>query len=96
MKQFEKVKKELTKNGIDWVLGTETGWSDNSLIFDGEDCKTLLYVEVEDGKLLLSYYDLFEEGEYSPIFDSVNEETTTSFRGVQNSVKDLLTDLNLI
>ena len=34
MKHFEKVKKELTKNGIDWELGTDTGWSNYSLIFD--------------------------------------------------------------
>ena len=97
MKKFEEVKKELTENGIDWVLGTETGWSGNSLIFDGGDCKILLYVEEdENGGLELIYHDLFEEGEYSPIFDNTNEETTTSYRGVQSSVKDLLNDLNLI
>jgi hypothetical protein len=97
MKHFEDVKKELTKGGIDWVLGTETGWSDNSLIFDGGDCKILLYVEEDEkGNLSLIYHDLFEEGEYSPIFDNTNEETTTSYRGMSSSVKDMLKKLDLI
>jgi len=97
MKHFKKVKKELTKNGIDWELGTKTGWSKNSLVFDGGDCKILLYVkEDEKGKLDLCYYDLFEKGEYSPIFDGVNKETTTSHRGNKTSVSSMLKDLNLI
>ena len=79
MKYFEEVKKELTENGIECQLGTETGWSENSLIFDGGYCKILLYVEQdENGGLSLISHDLFEEGEYSPIFDNTNEETTTS------------------
>ena len=97
MKHFEDVKKELTKGGIDWVLGTETGWSDNSIIFDGGDCKILLYVEEDEkGNLSLTYHDLFEEGEYSPLFDNTNEETTTSYRGTMTSVRSMLLDLDLI
>ena len=97
MKHFEDVKKELTKGGIDWVLGTETGWSDKSIIFDGGDCKILLYVEDDEkGNLSLIYHDLFEEGEYSPIFDNTNEETTTSYRGTDTSVKSMLKNLELI
>jgi hypothetical protein len=94
---MNKVKKILDKNGIEWELGSNTGWSDDSLIFDGGDCKILLYVkEDENGKLDLCYYDLFEKGEYSPIFDSVNKETTTSHRGNSNSVSGMLKDLNLV
>lgn len=97
MKHFKKVQDQLTKNDIDWELGKESDWSDNSLIFDGGDCKILLYVkEDEKGKLDLCYYDLFEKGEYSPIFDSVNKETTTSHRGNSTSVNKMLKDLNLI
>jgi hypothetical protein len=97
MKHFEKVKKELTKNGIDWELGTETGWSNYSLIFDGDDCKILLYVgEDNNGDMFLSYYDLFVKGEYSPIFNSKNKETSTSHRGSETSVEGMLNDLNLI
>ncbi len=94
---FEKVKKQLEKFEIDFELGSETGWSDNSLIFDGGDCKILLYVcEDDNGKLWLDYYDLFEEGEYNIIFDCENESTTTSHRGGEKSVKKMLKDLNLI
>ena len=97
MKHFKKVQDQLTKNDIDWELGKESDWSDDSLIFDGGDCKILLYVkEDEKGKLDLCYYDLFEKGEYSPIFDSVNKETTTSHRGNSTSVNKMLKDLNLI
>jgi len=97
MKYFEKVKNELEKNGFDCVLGTDTGWSENSLIFDGGDCKILLYVkEDEEGKLFLDYYDLFEEGEYNVIDDCENEETTTSHRGCEKSVKKMLKDLDLV
>jgi hypothetical protein len=97
MVHLEKVKNELNKNGIEFELGTETGWSDDSLIFDGGDCKILLYVkEDEKGKLDLCYYDLFEKGEYSPIFDSVNKETTTSHRGNKTSVSEMLNDLELV
>ena len=97
MKHFKKIQDQLTKNNIDWELGKESDWSDNSLIFDGGDCKILLYVkEDEKGKLDLCYYDLFEKGEYSPIFDSVNKETTTSHRGNSTSVNKMLKDLNLI
>lgn len=95
MKYFEKVKNELDKNGVIWEEGKESGWGDDSLILEGGDCKILLYVLEENGKLVLSYNDLFEEGEYSPIFDSVNKETTTSFRGSRKSVKSMLNDLNL-
>lgn len=93
---IQKVKKELDKNGIEWEEGKDKGWSDNSIIFDSGDCKILLYVNEENGKMELSYNDLFEEGEYSPIFDSVNEETTTSYRNTTKSVKSMLKDLNLI
>jgi hypothetical protein len=97
MKHLEKVKKELTKSGIDWELGSENGWSENSLTFDGGYCKILLYVEEdEDGFLSLIYHDLFEEGEYSPLFDNTNEETTTSYRGTSTSVRSMLLDLDLI
>ena len=97
MKHFKKIQDQLTKNNIDWELGKESDWSDNSLIFDGGDCKILVYVkEDEKGKLDLCYYDLFEKGEYSPIFDSVNKETTTSHRGNKTSVNGMLKDLNLI
>ncbi len=94
---FEKVKEQLEKFEIDFELGTDTGWSEDSLIFDSGDCKILLYVkEDEDGKLFLDYYDLFEEGEYNVIDDCENEETTTSHRGGTNSVKKMLKDLDLI
>ena len=97
MKYFENVKTELTNNGIDFELGSKTDWSDDSLIFDGGDCKILLYVkEDENGDLFLDYYDLFEEGEYNVIDDCENEETTTSHRGCEKSVKKMLKDLNLI
>ena len=97
MKHFKKVQDELTKNEIDWSLGNESGWKDNTLIFDGGDCKILLYVkEDKNGKLDLSYYDLFEEGDYSPIFDEEVEETTTCHRGNSTSVKKMLKDLNLL
>ncbi len=96
MTNIKIVQEELTKNGIDWVLGNETGWDDKSLIFDGGDCKVLVYVNEDvNGKLSLSYYDLFEEGEYSPIFDSVNKETTTSHRGISDSVTSMLKELDL-
>ena len=97
MKLIKKVQDQLTKNDIDWELGNKSDWSDDSLIFDGGDCKILVYVkEDEKGKLDLCYYDLFEKGEYSPIFDSVNKETTTSHRGNSTSVNKMLKDLNLI
>ena len=96
-KHYEKVKEQLEKFEIDWDNGTDTGWSENSLIFDGGDCKILLYVcEDEKNKLWLDYYDLFEEGEYNIIFDCENESTTTSHRGGEKSVKKMLKDLNLI
>ena len=57
MKHFKKIQDQLTKNNIDWELGKESDWSDNSLIFDGGDCKILLYVkEDEKGKLDLFCY----------------------------------------
>jgi len=96
-KLIEKVKDQLEKFEIDWEEGKESGWSEDTLIFEGGDCKILLYVkEDEKEKLFLDYYDLFEEGEYSPIFDSVNKETTTSHRGGEKSVKKMLKNLNLI
>ena len=94
---FDKVTNQLDKLEIDWNPGTDTGWSDNSIVLDSNDEKILVYVcEDEKGKLWLNYYDLFEEGEYSIIFDSINEETTTSERGGCNSVKKMLKDLDLI
>lgn len=96
-KLIEKVKDQLEKFEIDWEEGSKTDWNENSLIFDGGDCKILLYVkEDEEGKLFLDYYDLFEEGEYNIIDDCENEETTTSHRGCEKSVKKMLKDLNLI
>ena len=96
-KLIEKVKDQLEKFEIDWEEGSKTDWNENSLIFDGGDCKILLYVkEDEKEKLFLDYYDLFEKGEYSPIFDGVNKETTTSHRGCEKSVKKMLKNLNLI
>ena len=83
MKYFEKVKKELTDNNIDWVLGSETDWNENSLIFDGGDCKILLYVKEDDnGKMFLDYYDLFEEGEYNIIAVSYTHLTLPTNREV--------------
>jgi hypothetical protein len=97
MKHFEKVKKELTKNGIDWELGTKTGWSKYSLVFDGGDCKILLYVGKDNNdNMSLSYYDYFVGNEYSPIFDCMVQESSTNHRGSKSSVKDMLNDLNLI
>lgn len=96
MKELKKVQRVLDKKGIWWKLGSETGWGDDSLVFDGGDCKILLYVINKDGKMVLSYYDLFEEGEYSPIFDSKIEETTTSFRGTRKSISSMLKDLDLV
>jgi len=99
MKNIEKVKNTLDKYGIEWELGSDTGWRDNSLIFDGGDCKILVYVKEDrekEGGLYLEYYDLFQEGEYSPIFDKVIDETTTSHRGVRKSVSRMLKDIGLI
>lgn len=99
VKQIEKVKLVLDKYGIEWELGSDTGWRDNSLIFDGGECKILVYVKEDfekKGGLYLEYYDLFQEGEYSPIFDEVIEETTTSFRGVRKSISQMLKDIGLI
>ena len=59
MVHLEKVKNQLNKNGIEFELGTETGWSDNTLIFDTGDCKILVYVNDVEGEMVLSYYDLF-------------------------------------
>lgn len=96
-KHFEKVKEQLDELNINWELGIDTGWSDNSLVLESNDEKFLVYVnEDEKGKLFLDYYDLFEEGEYSVIFDSINEETTTSERGSCSSVEEMLNDLELI
>jgi hypothetical protein len=90
MKKIEDVKNELTQKGIEFENGNTKGWSENSLIIDGGDCKVLVYVDEE-----LVYHDLFEEGEYSEIFDSVNEETTTSYRGTCETVDELITELEL-
>lgn len=84
------VKNELTQRGIEFENGNDKGWSENSLIIDGGDCKVLVYVNDQ-----LNYHDLFEEGEYNEIFDSVNEETTTSYRGSCTTIDELLNDLNL-
>ena len=95
MKHLKKVQDELTKNNISWELGNEYGWSDNSLIFEGGDCKVLLYVnEDEKGKMDLCYYDLFEKGEYNYMTDKINRSTTTSHRGNTTSVKEMLKDVN--
>ena len=99
MLQLEKVKSVLDKHNIEWELGSETGWSDDSLIFDGGDCKILVYVKEDrdkKGGMFLSYYDLFVEGDYSPIFDSRIKETTTSHRGNRKSVSQMLKDIGLI
>ena len=96
MKQIEKVKNVLNKNEIVWSEGKESGWNDNTLIFEGGDCKILVYVLDDNGKLLLNYYDLFLKGEYSPIFDCKVKETTTSFRGKKKSISSMLKYLNLI
>jgi len=96
MKNLNEVKKVLDKNLIEWEEGKESGWSEDTLIFEGGDCKILLYVLNEDGKLKLSYFDLFVKGEYSPIYDCKVKETTTSFRGSKKSVNSMLKDLNLI
>lgn len=96
MVHLEKVKNQLNKNGIEFELGTETGWSDNTLIFDTGDCKILVYVNDVEGEMVLSYYDLFVKGEYSPIFDCKVKETTTSHRGNKTSITEMLDDLELI
>ena len=101
MKHLEKVKNQLNKNGIEFELGTETGWSDNTIIFDGSneflgDCKILVYVNDVEGEMVLSYYDLFVKGEYSPIFDCKVKKTTTSHRGTKTSITEMLDDLELI
>jgi hypothetical protein len=96
MVHLEKVKNQLNKNGIEFELGTETGWSDNTLIFDTGDCKILVYVNDVEGEMVLSYYDLFVKGEYSPIFDCEVKETTTSHRGTKTSITEMLDDLELI
>ena len=95
MKHLERLKKGLKKVGIEFELGTETGWSDNTLIINEGDCKVLIYVNDVDGGMVLSYYDLFVKGEYSPIFDCKVKETTTSYRGNSNSVSGMLDDLDL-
>ena len=96
MVHLEKVKNQLNKNGIEFELGTETGWSDNTLIFDTGACKILVYVNDVEGEMVLSYYDLFVKGEYSPIFDCKVKETTTSHRGNKTSITEMLDDLELI
>ena len=97
MKNLKLVHEELTKNGIDWELGIDSGWNENTLIFDGGDCKILLYVDKDEkNKLDLCFYDLFEEGEYNYITDEENEETTTSHRGNSKTVKKMLKELDLI
>ena len=96
MKHLEKVKNQLNKNGIEFELGTETGWSDNTLIFDTWSCKILVYVNDVEGEMVLSYYDLFVKGEYSSIFDCKVKETTTSHRGTKTSITEMLDDLELI
>jgi hypothetical protein len=97
MNKFENVKTELTNNGIDFIEGITKGWSENSLILDGNDCRVLVYVdENESGNLLLIYHDLFEEGEYNKIFDCDNEETTTSFRGSCETIDELIEELELV
>jgi hypothetical protein len=99
MENINKVKSVLDKYGIEWELGSNTGWSNDSLIFDGGDCKILVYVKEDrdkKGGLFLSYFDLFQEGEYSPIFDRVIEETTTSHRGYRKCVSRMLKDIGLI
>jgi hypothetical protein len=96
MKQIEKVRNVFGDNHIEWEEGMESGWGENSLIINGVDSKILVYVLDEKGKLRLSYYDLFVKGEYSPIFDSKIEETTTSFRGTRKSISSMLKDLDLV
>lgn len=93
---MNEVKKILDKNGIGWEEGKESGWGEDTLIFDGGDCKILLYVLNEEGKLKLSYFDLFVKGDYSPIYDKKIKETTTSFRGSKKSVIGMLKDLDLV
>jgi len=95
MKHLERLKNGLDKVSIEWELGTETGWSDNTLIINEGDCKVLIYVNDVEDKMVLSYYDLFVKGEYSPIFDCKVKETTTSYRGDSNSVSGMLDDLDL-
>jgi hypothetical protein len=91
MNKFENVKLELTQKGIDFEEGITKGWSENSLILDGGDCKVLVYIDTD-----ITYHDLFEEGEYNKIFDCENEETTTSFRGTCETIDELIEDLELI
>jgi hypothetical protein len=95
MKHLDRLKNGLDKVGIEWELGNETGWSDNSLIFDGGDSKILVYVDEVEGRMSLTFYDLFVKGEYSPIFDCKVKETTTSHRGNRTSISEMLDDLNL-
>ena len=95
MKHLERLKNGLDKVSIEWELGTETGWSDNTLIINEGDSKVLIYVNDVEDKMVLSYYDLFVKGEYSPIFDCKVKETTTSYRGDSNSVSGMLDDLDL-
>jgi hypothetical protein len=95
MKHLERLKNGLDKVSIEWELGTETGWSDNTLIINEGDSKVLIYVNDVEDKMVLSYYDLFVKGEYSPIFDCKVKETTTSHRGDSNTVSGMLDDLDL-
>lgn len=90
---FQEVKNELTKRCIDWEEGTEHGFEKHSLIFDGGDCKILVYVVEEKGEMGLAYSDLFLEGDYNIIFEEDNDETTTSYRGDSKNVEDMLKDI---
>lgn len=84
------VKNELRQKGIDFENGEDKGWSEDSFIIDGGDCKVLVYV-LDD---CLSYHDLFEEGEWNDIWDCENDETTTSWRGSCTTIDELLNEVN--
>ena len=94
MKNIKTVQEELNKHDIQSELGSKSGWSENSLIFQADDCQILLYVDTDEkNNLNLSYYDLFPKGEYSEIHDEYMEETMTSYRGSSSSVEEMLDEV---
>lgn len=93
----KRVKEELDEKLLDdfCEFGSETGWSENSLIISGR-VKTLVYVVFdENNNIGFNYYDYFPKGEYSLIHDMYMEESLTSHRGCCWSIEELIEELGL-
>jgi hypothetical protein len=93
----KRVKEELDEKLLDdfCEFGSETGWSENSLIISGR-VKTLVYVVFdENNNIGFDYYDYFPKGEYSLIHDHYMKESLTSHRGFCSSIEELIEELGL-